>query len=228
MPIFFYWFRCIIRFWNSLLSSNNPLLEKVVRADFLIANRSDTGLTRFWAHSKISLRLSSLWMPYESINLKQFEYSSSLCANVSLGAGESLTTWHHMIITIPAELWGLITHILVYLWGLLLAGGMTEKEIINLCYLSTFAWIFPTISDVHFLAFAFLAITFWSKECVITGIEGLMNSGSVTNVTGTLFMMRNTICWTFRMNILLASAHSTASWSSHLNMKIVRLVWGLF
>ena len=40
MPIFFYWFRCIIRFWNSLLSSNNPLLEKVVRADLLIANRS--------------------------------------------------------------------------------------------------------------------------------------------------------------------------------------------
>ena len=26
------------------------------------------------------------------------------------------------------------------------------------------------------------------------------------------------------MNILLASAHSTASWSSHLNMKIARLV----
>ena len=42
---FFYWFRCIIRFWNSLLSSNNPLLEKVVRADLLIANRSDT-----WTH----------------------------------------------------------------------------------------------------------------------------------------------------------------------------------
>ena len=42
MPIFFYWFRCIIRFWNSLLSSINPLLEKVVQADLLIANRSDT------------------------------------------------------------------------------------------------------------------------------------------------------------------------------------------
>jgi hypothetical protein len=28
MPIFFCWFRCIIRFWNSLLSSNNPLLKK--------------------------------------------------------------------------------------------------------------------------------------------------------------------------------------------------------
>ena len=58
MPIFFYWFRCIIRFWNSLLSSNNPLLEKVVQADLLlIANRSDTGLIRFCTHSKISLRL---------------------------------------------------------------------------------------------------------------------------------------------------------------------------
>jgi len=26
---------------------------------------------------------------------------------------------------------------------------------------------------MYFLAFAFLAITFWSKECVITGTEGL-------------------------------------------------------
>jgi hypothetical protein len=113
----------------------------------------------------------------------------------------------------------------VYLWGLLLAGEMTEKEIISLCYLSTFAYIFPTITAVQFLAFAFLAITFWSKECVITGIEGLMSSGSVTGVTGTLFRMRNTFCWTVRMNILLASAHySTASWSSHLNMKIAQLV----
>jgi len=99
-----------------------------------------------------------------------------------------------------------------------LAGGMKEKEITSLCYLSTFAWIFPTISALHFLAFAFLAITFWSKERVITGKEGLMSSGPVTNVTGTLFRMRNTFCcWTVRMNILLAFAHSTASWSSHLN-----------
>jgi len=43
MPIFFYWFRCTIRFCNSLLlSSNNPLLEKIVWADLLLANRSDT------------------------------------------------------------------------------------------------------------------------------------------------------------------------------------------
>jgi hypothetical protein len=42
MPIFFYWFRCTIRSWSSLLSSNNPHLEKIVRADLLLANRSDT------------------------------------------------------------------------------------------------------------------------------------------------------------------------------------------
>ena len=42
MPVFFYWFRCTKRFWNNLLASNNPLLEKVVRADLLLANRSDT------------------------------------------------------------------------------------------------------------------------------------------------------------------------------------------
>ena len=37
----------------------------------------------------------------------------------------------------------------------------------------------------------------------MTGIEGLMSSGSVTYVTGTLLRMRNTFCWTVRMNILL-------------------------
>jgi hypothetical protein len=30
------------------------------------------------------------------------------------------------------------------------------------------------------------------------------------------------------MNILFASAHSTASWTSHFNMKIAHLIWGLF
>ena len=36
--LFFYWFRCVIQFWNSLLSSNNPLFEKVVHADLLIVH----------------------------------------------------------------------------------------------------------------------------------------------------------------------------------------------
>ena len=52
----------------------------------------------------------------------------------------------------------------------------------------------------------------------------LMSSGSLTNVTGTLFRMRSTFCWTVHMNILLAFAHSTASWSFHLSMRIAQLV----
>ena len=117
------------------------------------------------------------------------------------GAGEILTFWHHMKLTIPAELWRHITHISVYLWGILLDGGMTDKETKSPCCLSTFAWTFPATSAAHFLAFAFLATTFGSKECVMTGIEGLMSSGSVTDVTDTLSRMRNTFCWTVRMNI---------------------------
>jgi hypothetical protein len=65
-----------------------------------------------------------------------------------------------MKLTIPAELLGHITHILVYLWEILLDGGMTEEEIKILCCLSTFAWTFPATSAEHFLAFAFLATTF--------------------------------------------------------------------
>jgi hypothetical protein len=72
----------------------------------------------------------------------------------------------------------------MYLWGILLDGGMTENEIKSLCCLSTFAWTFPATSAAHFLAFAFLATIFWSKECGMTGIEGLISSGSVTDVDG--------------------------------------------
>jgi len=76
MPVFFYWFRCIIQFWNSLLSSNNPLLEKVVRADLLIANRSDTWIYQV-LHALQDFPASQQFLnairSCESINLKQFE-----------------------------------------------------------------------------------------------------------------------------------------------------------
>ena len=55
------------------------------------------------------------------------------------------------------------------------------------------------ISDNHSRAISCLCLSghnFWSKERVIIGIERLMSSGYVTIVTGTLFRMRNTICWT--------------------------------
>ena len=74
MPIFFYWFRCIIRFWNSLPSSTNPLLEKVLQADLLIANRSDTGLIRFCTHStSTSQQFLNAIRSREAVNIKQFE-----------------------------------------------------------------------------------------------------------------------------------------------------------
>ena len=74
MPIFFYWFRCIIRFWNSLLSSNNPLLEKVVQADLLIANRSDTWTYQV-LHTLQDFPACKQFLNAirESIHLKQFE-----------------------------------------------------------------------------------------------------------------------------------------------------------
>ena len=82
-----------------------------------------------------------------SCDLSIWNSLRSLYVNTSLGAGENLTNWHHMRLNTPAELWGLITHILVCLWGLFQAGGMTEKEITSLCCLSTFAWIFPRWSS---------------------------------------------------------------------------------
>jgi len=76
MPIFFYWFRCTIRFWNSLLSSNNPLLKKIVQADLLLANRSDT-----WTYQVLhalqdlptSQQLLDAIRSRQTINLGQFE-----------------------------------------------------------------------------------------------------------------------------------------------------------
>ena len=145
--------------FGTVYSSNNPLL--VCGLTFLLqAIEVIHGLISFCTHSEVSLHLSNFWLPYDLANLSIWNSSSSLCANVSSGAGENLIIWHHMIITIPAELWGLITHISVYLWGKLLDGGMTEKEIKSLCCLSTFAWTFPATSAEHFLAFASLATTF--------------------------------------------------------------------
>jgi len=69
MPIFFYWFRCTIRFWNSLLFLNNPLLEKIVRADLFLANRSDTWTYQV-LHALQDLPTSQQFlMPYDLVRL---------------------------------------------------------------------------------------------------------------------------------------------------------------
>jgi len=64
------------RFWNSLLSSNNPLLEKIVRADLLLANRSDTWTYQV-LHALQDLPTSQQFLDAirsrQTINLGQFE-----------------------------------------------------------------------------------------------------------------------------------------------------------
>ena len=92
MPIFFYWFRCTIRFWNSLLSSNNPLLaEKIVQADLLLANRNDTWTYQVLHALQDLLHLNSFWMPYDLVRLSINDSLNSLYVNISLGAGKILT-----------------------------------------------------------------------------------------------------------------------------------------
>jgi len=39
LPICFYWLRCVARFWNSLLTTNNTLLSTVNEADLRLAHR---------------------------------------------------------------------------------------------------------------------------------------------------------------------------------------------
>ena len=142
-----------------------------------------------------------------------------------------LTVWHHMRLTIPADLWGLITHILVYLWGLLLAGGMTEKEIASYVQHKLPLDLRLNISNNLSRALSCLRLSghnFLAHRMRHNRNGRPYDSGSVTIVTtGTLFRMRthfDGLC----MNIWLAFAHSTASWFSHLSMRIAQLVWGLF
>jgi len=97
MPIFFYWFRCTIRFWNSLLSSNNPLLEEIVRADLLLANRRDT-----WTYQVLhalqdlptSLQFLDAIRYRQTINQRQFELT--LCEHIIGG-------WRDLDILTPHE-----------------------------------------------------------------------------------------------------------------------------
>jgi len=40
LPLYFYWFRCVARFWNSLLTSNNALLSKINEANLRLAHQN--------------------------------------------------------------------------------------------------------------------------------------------------------------------------------------------
>jgi hypothetical protein len=72
---------------------------------------------------------------------------------------------------------------------------------------------------MHFLAFVFLAMTFWSKDCVITGKKAFLWAWDLWQMWlahcsgwGTHFIA-GLSTWT---SYLLAFTHSTASLSFHL------------
>jgi len=141
---------------EQFFSSNNPLLEKIVRADLLLANKSDTWTYQV-LHALQDLPTSQQFLDAirsrQTINLGQFELT--LREHIIGG-------WRDLDILTPHEahhsskiMRTYHTHFGVPL-GILLDGGMTEKEIKSLCCLSTFAWTFPATSAAHFLAFAFL------------------------------------------------------------------------
>ena len=57
MPLYFYWFRCVVRFWNSLLTTNNTLLSKINQADLLLAEKKEAGHLRLCLLFAIYLEL---------------------------------------------------------------------------------------------------------------------------------------------------------------------------
>ena len=101
-----------------------------MRADLLVANRSDT-----WTYQVLhalqdfptSQQFLNAIRSHEFINLKQFELTMRERIIGSWRELDNLTP-HDKQSPFQQNCEDLSHKILVYLWGLLLAGGMTEKE----------------------------------------------------------------------------------------------------
>ena len=91
MPIFFYWFRCIIRFWNSFSLQTTLFLRKLCGLIYFLQTKVIHGLTRFCMRSKIYLHLNSFWMPYDLVRQGSSAVLASLCHASMLAALVSTT-----------------------------------------------------------------------------------------------------------------------------------------
>jgi len=218
MPLFFYWFRCIIRFWNSLLSSNNPLLEKVVRADLLIENRSDT-----WTYQVLhalhdfptSQQFLNAIRSRESINLKQLELTLREHIIGSWRELDNLTPHdiHHSsrIMRTYHTHFGIPLGIAPGWWD---DRKRNRKPVLPIYLrLNISSNLSRALSCLRLSGHNFLVQRMRhnrNRRPYELRICDKCDWHSVQD--------ENTFCWTVRMNILLAFAHSTASWSSHLNM----------
>jgi hypothetical protein len=132
-----------------------------------------------------------------------------------------------MRLTIPAELWGLITYILVYLWGCSWLVGWQKRKL-QACIASLLSLGYFQQSQLCAFYLCLSGHIFLVQKMRHNRYRRPYELRICDNVTGTLFRMRSTFCWTVRMNILSAFAHSTASLSFHISMGIAQLVWGPF
>jgi len=84
LPLYFYRFRCVARFWNSLLTTNNALLSKVNVANLRLAHRkgswtfevlfalheipgADVHVSAIMSRSKINMSDFELFLPQQTI-----------------------------------------------------------------------------------------------------------------------------------------------------------------
>jgi len=76
LPLCFFWFRCVARFWNSLLTSNNALLREINEADLRLTHQKG-----IWTYEVLSALHeipgtdvhASAIMSRSKINMSDFE-----------------------------------------------------------------------------------------------------------------------------------------------------------
>jgi len=75
LPLYFYWFHCVARFWNSLSTTNNALLSKINEADLRLAHRKGSWTFEVYALRKTpgaEMHISAI-MSHSKINISDFK-----------------------------------------------------------------------------------------------------------------------------------------------------------
>ncbi len=76
LPLYFYQFRSVARFWNSLLTSNNALLKKINEADLRLAHRKGSWtfevLSTLYKIPGANVHISAI-MSRSKINISDFK-----------------------------------------------------------------------------------------------------------------------------------------------------------
>ncbi len=103
LPLSFYRFRCVARFWNSFFTTNNALLSKINEADLRLAHRK--GSLTFEVVSALhkipgaEVHISVI-MSRSKINMSDLD---CYCVSKPFENGETWTRFIHMMYMFPAE-----------------------------------------------------------------------------------------------------------------------------